>query len=213
MKLPLIAVVDDEIDLLDNFRNQLSDQFEVRTFSSPQDFLQALPEMQSQHLKLLISDFKMPGMTGLEMIQKAHEQAPFLPFIILSGFLDKKTVMAAVEMGVFRLLEKPCQPDELLSTIDQLLVESELQSVRLEIRQITSQLRELYSSIRIALLQHIPEELMDRLVLAAPQKEGGPMQKLSFEQLLENLEHRLDQLLNSEKVMHELATRRTPRPA
>jgi DNA-binding NtrC family response regulator len=212
MKPPLIAIVDDEVDLLDNFQSLLSDQFEVHTFSSPQGFLQALPELLSQKLKLLVSDFKMPGMTGLEMIQKAHFEAPSLPFIILSGFLDKKTVMEAVELGVFRLLEKPCRPDELLSTIDQLLIESELHSVRQEIRQITSQLRELYSSIRIALLQHIPEDVMDRLIVS-PSKDGGGLQKISFEQLLENLEHRLDRLLNSEKVMHEMTHQRSKTPA
>lgn len=203
MEQPLIAVVDDEIDLLDNFRTLLSDQFQVQTFSSPVEFLKALPELHRQKLKLLVSDYKMPEMNGLEMVQKAHFEVPHLPFIILSGFLDKKTVLEAVELGVFRLLEKPCRPEELVSSIDQLLVEADLHSVRAEIRQITSQLRELYSSIRIALMQHIPSELMDRLIIDASSSSSGA-QKLSFEELLESLEHRLDQLLTSEKVMHEL---------
>jgi DNA-binding NtrC family response regulator len=203
MHQPLIAVVDDEVDLLDNFKSLLADQFQVRAFSSPAEFLQALPELRQQNIRLLISDFKMPGMTGLEMIQKAHSEFPTLPFIILSGFLDKKTVLEAVELGVFRLLEKPCEPAELLSSIDQLLVEAELFSVRTEIRQITSQLRELYSMVRIALMQYIPEDLMDRLVVDAP--EGADAKKMSFEDLLENLEHRLDQLLSSEKVMNDLS--------
>ncbi len=202
MVRPLIAVVDDEIEILEYFKILLDDQYDVRSFSSPAEFLNALPGLMNENLKLLVSDFKMPGMTGLEMIQQAHVSAPQLPFIILSGFLDKKTVLEAVEMGVFRLLEKPSKPDELLSSIDQLLVESDLQSVRQEIRQITSQLRELYSSVRIALMQYIPDEFMDRLVIDAG--PGNSAKKISFDELLETLEHRLDHLLNSEKMMNSL---------
>jgi DNA-binding NtrC family response regulator len=203
MPHPLIAVVDDEQDLLDNFRDLLEDQFQVVSFSSPREFLKALPNLQTQGLRLIVSDYKMPGMTGLEMIQKAHPQVPHLPFIILSGFLDKKTVIEAVELGVFRLLEKPCPPETLLESVDQLILESELFFIRQEIRQITSQLRELYTTARFALLQHIPDDLMDRLVIdAAP--EGEVKKKMSFEELLENLELRLDQLLTSEKAINEL---------
>lgn len=206
MEQPLIAVVDDERDLLENFEDLLSDQFQVRTFSSPATFLQELPQLQQQKLRLLISDYKMPGMTGLEMIQQAHQNFPSLPFILLSGFLDKKTVIDAVELGVFRLLEKPCPPDELFSSIDQLLVESELHLVRQEIRQITSQLRELYSAMRLTLMQYIPEDLMQRLIVDASTDQNA--QKMSFDELLENLEHRLDQLLTSEKLMNEVSFRK-----
>jgi FixJ family two-component response regulator len=218
MEQPLIAVVDDEVDLLDNYKILLQDQFEVRAFTSPLEFLQALPELEQQKLRLLVSDFKMPGMSGLEMIQKAHASFPNLPFIILSGFLDKQTVLDAVELGVFRLLEKPCSPDHLLSSIDQLLVESELHLVRKEIRHITSQLRELYSTIRIALMQYIPEDLMERMVIDAPsEQEAGqhatPLRKMGFDELLEQLEHRLDQLLNSEKVMNEMTSQHSKKTA
>lgn len=206
MSQPLIAVVDDEQDLLANFRDLLEDQFTIETFSSPQLFLESLPELQKKGVRLLITDFKMPMMNGLEMVQRAHPQAPHLPFIILSGFLDKKTVLEAVNLGVFRLLEKPCDPDQLLSAIEELLLESELHFIRSEIRKITSQLRELYSSIRLALLQYIPEDLMNRLVVDAP--SGAVKKKMSFEELLENLEHRLDQLLRSERVINDLKDKR-----
>lgn len=198
----LIAVVDDEVDLLDNFRALLEDQFDIAAFTSPKDFLKALPELKEKNCRLLVTDFKMPGMTGLEMVQRAHELMPHLPFIILSGFLDKNTVLDAVNIGAFSLLEKPTDHEHLMAAIDQLIVESELQIVRREIRTLTSQLRELYSSIRLVLSQYIPEDLMDRLVVDAP--DGKVQKKMSFEDLLENLEFRLDQLLKTEKMMNEL---------
>ncbi len=211
MSQVLIAVVDDEVDLLENFKLLLADQFEVEAFSSPFDFLKALPDLQKRGLRLLITDFKMPRMNGLEMVQKAQALDPSLPFLILSGFLDKKTVMDAVDLGVFRLLEKPCQPDELFSSIDQVLTESELHIVRQEIREITSQLRELYSTVRLTLMQYIPEETLERLVID-PSSETET-KKMSFDDLLENLEMRLDRLLASEKVMNDLADQRNKKPA
>lgn len=208
---PLIAVVDDEKDLLENFKFLLEDDFEVAAFSDPQSFLKDLPKLVASNLRLVVIDYKMPGLTGLETIQKMHLQNTMVPFIVLSGYLDKRTVIEAVEMGVFRILEKPCPPQELLSAIDQLLIEAELQTVRQEIRQITSQLRELFSSIRVALLQYIPEDIVERMVVDAP--EGDLKQKMSFEDLLEKLEHRLDHLLETERLMNDLSSTRSKKTA
>jgi two-component system response regulator TtrR len=206
MDLPLIAVVDDEPELLENFQFLLADQFRVATFTSPATFLSELEDLEKRQLRLLITDFKMPGMTGLEMVVKAHQKSPALPFIILSGFLDKKTVLAAVEIGAFRLLEKPANPEDVLASVDQLLIESNLSGIRNEIRQITSQLRELYASIRLSLMQYIPEDLMEaQLISDAEESAAAP---LTFEQLLEHLEHRLDELLKTETVMTNLKTNR-----
>lgn len=198
---PLIAVVDDEQDLLDNFESLLSDQFQIQTFSSPFSFLEALPTLKQKGLQLVLTDFKMPKMNGLEMVQKGHADFRF-PFIILSGHLEKQTVMDAVEIGVFRLLEKPTNHDELLATIDQLLLENDLQNVRQEIRTITSQLREIYSTMRLVLSRHLTPEMQARMVVET--KDGGGLKKMGFEDLLERLEHRLDSLLKSEKMMSDL---------
>ena len=52
MKRPIIAIVDDEQDLRDNFQSLLEDQFEIKAFASPQEFLQALPDLQQKGLRL-----------------------------------------------------------------------------------------------------------------------------------------------------------------
>ncbi len=203
MNKALIAVIDDEQDLLDNFTDLLSDQYEIRSFIKPTDFLTALPDLIKNDMKMAITDYKMPGMTGLEMMKRAYDIKGF-PFIVLSGQLDKQTVLDAVEIGVFRILEKPCDYDSLAAAIDQLLLEGDLIEVRKEIRMLTSQLRELYSMIRIALMQYIPEETIDRMVVDAP--NGNVKEKMSFEDLLEKLEHRLETLLVSEKMLADLKT-------
>lgn len=197
MELPLIAVVDDETDLLENFETLLGDHYRVATFSSPENFLGDLPKLKEQ-LKIVVTDYRMPGMTGLQMIKKAYETGVQFPFVLLSGQLDKDMVIQAVNQGVFRLLEKPIDHDAIETVLDQLLMEQDLVNVRKEIHQITSKLRELYSTIRLALLPHLPDETLDRLVVDAPQ--GFVTEKMSFETLLDQLENRLEKLLLTEKM-------------
>ena len=202
----LIAVVDDEADIREDYKTLLSDEFDVIDFSDPFSFLKHLDKTDAQAPNLVISDYKMPGMDGIEMIRQAQKKGAEFPFILLSGFLDKDSVLSAVEVGVHRMLEKPTNFEHLRAAIDQLLIEFEVVKIRSEIRQITSQLRELYTGIRMILSQHIPSEIVDRMVVDAPQ--GNVLNKMSFESLLEQLESRLERLLESEKIMTELRSQR-----
>lgn len=202
-----IAVVDDEKDILENYRELLSDDYEVQTYSNAADFLSSMESPSSRAPDLLITDLKMPGLDGIEMVQRAQEKNHHFPVILLSGFLDKRAVMEAVDIGVYRLLEKPAKIGVLKAAIDQLLIEHDVFIVRKEIRLITSQLRELYSSIRLAVLPYIPPDVLGRTVLDVPTR-GGPTKKMSFEDLLEALESRLDQLLRLENVLTELRERK-----
>jgi DNA-binding NtrC family response regulator len=202
MAKPLIFVVDDEPDILELYQNLLEHDYEVVTFGSPSDFLAGLKEKTPD---LAITDFKMPLMSGLEMVKMAQSQGHSFPFILLSGNLDKKNTLDAVNMGAFRVLEKPTDYDSLSATIDQLLMEHEIVKVRTDVRELVTQLRELYGSVRIIMSQYIPSEVLDRLILETDAK-GQIQAKSSFEGLLEKLETRLDQLLKSEKMLVELKT-------
>ncbi len=205
-----IVVVDDETEILELYKNVLGDIYNVSSYNSPIDFLKALSSGELKDVGLVITDLKMPQMDGLTMVRQAQAQNCFFPFIMLSGYLDKQAVMDAVDVGVFRMLEKPTEFEVLLAAIDQLLMEHEIFKVRKEIRTLTSQLRELYSMVRLVLLQHIPEDMIDRLVVDGPggNSGGDPKAKMSFDTLLEKLESRLDTLLASEKMIIELKTNR-----
>ncbi len=199
---PLIIVIDDEADILENYRSLLSDSYRVLCHQSPKAFLKSMDETNFEPPGLVITDLKMPGMSGLEMVREAQKKNVSFPFILLSGYLDKQSAIEAVDVGAFRLLEKPTEYDVLSAAIDQLLLEHEIHQVRDEIRKLTAQLRELYSSIRLVLNQYIPEDVVNRLVVDAP--NGTVTQKMSFEDLLEALESRLEILLKSEGVLSEL---------
>lgn len=201
-----IAVVDDELDILENYRDLLGEDYQVETFSNPLEFLKSMEGPGAKTPDLVITDLNMPGLDGIKMVQQAQQSNHHFPVILLSGFLNKEAVMAAVDIGVYRLLEKPTPIAVLKAAIDQLLIEHDVYTVRREVRQITGQLRELYSTIRLAVLPYIPEDVLKRMVLDAP--AGGTPKKMSFEDLLEALESRLDQLLRLETVLTELRERK-----
>lgn len=212
-----LVVVDDEQDIIDLYQSILSVQYDVDGYSDPKSFLKALDKDIRKVPDLLISDYNMPEMNGLQMIQEAQRSGHYFPFILLSGFLDKDVVIQAVDVGVFRLLEKPTEYTLLLHTIDQLMLEHDVYKVRKEIRSLSSQLRELYTGIRLALLQHIPAETLNRIIRPSGIHIEGSNYKPSakeesFEELLERLETRLEKLIASEKILDEMRVNKLRTP-
>ena len=202
MAKPIIYVVDDEADILDLYKNLLDQEFDVHTFNRPSLFLEAL---QNQIPVLVITDLKMPEMDGLSMVRKSRELGFIFPFILLTGHLDKERALEAMEVGVFRVLEKPTDYNLLFSTIDQLFLEYEITEVRTEVRALMTQLRELYGSLRIIMGQYISEDVLNRSIIETD-GNGKVIQKQSFEEIMEKLETRLTQLLKAEKVLLDMKT-------
>ena len=202
MDKKLIAIVDDEPDLLENFQLLLEDRFDVRTFGGPQPFLQALPELMTKKCRLLITDYSLPGMNGLEMAKKAQSDWPQLPFIVMSGFLDKKTIMESLNQGAYRLLEKPVDHNVLFTVVDHLLIESDLGSIREEIRVQFSKLREIYQSMLLIWSQYIPEDQMNRILVDLSTPKDGPKKDLG--DILGDLQSRVESLIDSEVKLNSL---------
>ena len=197
-----IFAIDDESEILENYQDLLGDAYELTTFQDPTSFLRYFDDSNAPRPSLIITDLNLPAMTGLEMITKLQKKGENYPFILLSGYLNKDNVIQAVDAGVFRLLEKPVESKILYSAIDQLILEHEIVGIRSEIRSLTAQLRELYTGIRLVMEQYIPDEVMKRMIVEAP--NGIIKKQMGFDDLLENLEGRLETLLNNEKLLTEM---------
>lgn len=211
---PLIFLVDDEPMLLDTFATVLGDDYDTRSFNSPHAFLSYIDNPAAVQPDLLISDLMMPGLTGTEMISKAIEKGMAFPSILLSGNLDKETVIQAVNLGVFKVFEKPIRTDVLMGAIDQLLIEHEVARSRVEVRELTAQLREVYRNFRLVAEPHLPTEVAEDLKnlvsgsdLGQEKGKGNAensTQGRSFDELMDDLETRLNLLLDRETVLQEL---------
>ncbi|MBK8481029.1 MAG: diguanylate cyclase [Proteobacteria bacterium] len=116
LNLPSIMVVDDEHENLALLERTLALRYEVQAFFSPQ---QALERLAHQRVDLIISDHRMPHMTGVEFLSRACQAAPETPRILLTGHADLETAMEAVNRGrVSGFLRKPIDADRLLGEVE-----------------------------------------------------------------------------------------------
>ena len=114
---PVIAIVDDEEMVLTSLRSflLLETEYEVETFSSPQTAISALRE---KPVDLVISDYLMPGMNGIEFLLQVKALHPFATRILLTGYADKENAIKAInEVGLYQYVEKPWNNDDLKITI------------------------------------------------------------------------------------------------
>jgi two-component system, NtrC family, nitrogen regulation response regulator GlnG len=100
-----IWIVDDDQSIRFVLEKALSrEQFEVRSFSNPRDVLAALEQDEPQ---ILVSDIRMPGGSGLDLLGRVKESHPGLPVIIMTAFSDLDSAVAAFQGGAFEYLAKP----------------------------------------------------------------------------------------------------------
>ncbi len=117
---PTILLVDDEKLVLNALYRALeSPEWNLSTAESG---VQALKIIEEQPIALVISDQRMPGMTGLELLNEIRRRSPETVRIILTGFAEMEVIIKAINQGeVFRFFTKPWDRQELLQTIRMVL--------------------------------------------------------------------------------------------
>ena len=105
-----IWIIDDEESIRTICTSALEDLFNVESFSSASEALLAL---NSNKPDLIITDIKMPGMSGLEFLNKVSEKFPNLPTIIITAHANIDNALSAYKGGAFEYLTKPFDIDEI----------------------------------------------------------------------------------------------------
>jgi len=107
-----VLFVDDEENVLNGVRRSLRGDFDVHTALSGAEALQLLE--QGEPFGVIVSDCRMPGMDGIELLQRVSDVSPLSVRIMLTGNMDQETAVQAVNAGeVFKFLNKPCEADAL----------------------------------------------------------------------------------------------------
>ncbi|MFA6921659.1 MAG: response regulator [Gallionella sp.] len=115
-----ILLVDDEQNVLNALRRELKDHFEIDTFDNP---AQALERCRETPFDLVIADYKMPEMNGLEFLKQFGSIQPDAARLVLSGEADIDALIRTInETHIYRFLAKPWEKAELLSSIRQALI-------------------------------------------------------------------------------------------
>ncbi len=112
-----VLYVDDEADNLDVFRFNFRSLFHVHTATSGEEGLEIL---KREPIAVILTDQRMPKMTGVEFLRAAHLVRPQALGIILTAYRDVDVLLEAIQMGhVYRFITKPWKAAELTSVITQ----------------------------------------------------------------------------------------------
>ncbi len=133
-----ILFVDDEPNVLQSIRRSLRKEFELDTAEGGEEALRMLKANGAY--AVIVSDMRMPGMNGVELLSQAKQDAPDTVRMMLTGNADQQTAVDAVNHGdIFRFLNKPCQPDDLANAIRSGLRQHDLITAEKELLENTLQ--------------------------------------------------------------------------
>jgi len=119
-----ILVIDDERSI----RNTLKDilEFEKYTVELAEDGFKALEMLQTKDFDVILCDIKMPGMDGIEVLQKVEEIKPDTPVVMISGHGNIDTAVESIKKGAYDFIEKPLDLNRLLITLRNAMDKSSL---------------------------------------------------------------------------------------
>jgi len=111
-----VYVIDDDEAMRDSLSFLLeSAGFDVTLFESALKFLDALPELA---FGCVVSDVRMPGLDGIELLKRMKTRTGALPIIIMTGHGDIPLAVEAMKLGAIDFLEKPFEDDRLITMIE-----------------------------------------------------------------------------------------------
>jgi len=117
-----VWIIDDDRSIRWVFEKTLArEDIPFKTFASAQEALNALPAGAPQ---VVVSDIRMPGGSGLELLQKLKERHPHLPVIIMTAYSDLESAVAAFQGGAFEYLPKPFDVDHAVDLVRRAMEES-----------------------------------------------------------------------------------------
>lgn len=168
MKTPLIWILDDDAQVRESLSWLLeSVGLQVKALASPQAFLDLSAELDCQPGCLLL-DVRMPGMSGLELLDLLGQKHHQLPVILLTGHADVAMAIRALKSGAYDFFEKPCNDQQLLEVINKAVAEHQKrlqqvdkkQTLELKLASLTQRERQVLE----LLLEGLPgKQMADRL--------------------------------------------------
>ena len=128
-----VLVVDDEERIRQSLNGVLRDEgYEVQ---EAQDGVQALKQIESDPPDVVLLDIWMPGMDGMETLERIKTQTPSLPVIMISGHANIELAVKATKLGAYDFIEKPLSLEKVLLTVNHALLYAKLEQENRALRQ------------------------------------------------------------------------------
>jgi len=155
-----IYVIDDDEAMRDSLNFLLeSADFNVTLFETAQNFLDALPGLE---FGCVLSDVRMPGVDGIELLKRMKAGHSAFPILIMTGHGDVPLAVEAMKLGAVDFLEKPFEDDRLIGMIDAAIRQAE-PAARSEV--VTHEI-----AARVATLSPRERQVMDGLIAGLSNK-------------------------------------------
>ncbi|WP_028610666.1 response regulator transcription factor [Paenibacillus harenae] len=126
-----VLLVDDERIIVEGISRTVDWQaFNTELVGTARNGIEALSFIETHLPDIVISDIKMPGMNGLQLVEKVHEQFPHIAFILLSGFSEFDYARTAMQFGVKHYLLKPCNENTITQAMSEIIGDLEKQQTQ-----------------------------------------------------------------------------------
>ena len=113
---PIVHVIDDNDAVRDSLVFLLETaNLSVKSYASAQDFLDQVSDAAAG---CVITDVRMPGMTGLDLVRRLNTRGGILPVIVITGHADVALAVEAMRAGVFDFIEKPFEEQTILTAVN-----------------------------------------------------------------------------------------------
>jgi two-component system response regulator FixJ len=155
----IVHVIDDDDALRDSVQLFLANEgLTVKTYGSATEFLSNLEGASG----CVVTDVRMPGMSGMELLAHLADRSLSLPVIVVTGHADVPLAVRAMKQGAVDLLEKPFRADDLISAVRRALISGKgSQTYEASTREALA---------RLATLSARETEVLDRLIRGQPNK-------------------------------------------
>jgi DNA-binding response OmpR family regulator len=113
--MPILLIVDDDDAIRGMLFDLLSDRYECNTASMAEEALQYI---EVEQYDAILTDISMPGLTGVELLQKIQENNSATPVILISGKGSEQDPQALMDLGAFAYVTKPFNLDEIEAVVE-----------------------------------------------------------------------------------------------
>ena len=142
---PRVVIVDDEDMVITSIRAflQMETEYVINGFTKPEE---AIKHLETTPVDVIVSDYLMPKMNGIQLLAKAKQYQPEAARVLLTGHADKQSAISAInDVGLYQYLEKPWDNAQLL-----LVIQSAIERTQLlrKLRQKVDELDEAHSSLK-----------------------------------------------------------------
>jgi putative two-component system response regulator len=179
-----VLVVDDEQFMRESIAILLEEYgYSVITC---QDATQALQALQQDDIDIVLTDIRMPDISGIQLLEKIHGMNPEKPVILMTAFAELDTAVDAIRKGAFDFLIKPYRPEYLLHTVEKAVTYKRLLHMERDYKYmledtVKKRTQELLQALQ--LVKKMSEELVQRLTVVAEYRDeetGAHIKRVGF---------------------------------